>query len=63
MGKPESRSLSSRHARFPAPSTYSLTNATPYVVALADRAGRKATATVPGLTERLSAHDGKFLAT
>lgn len=46
----------------PRTSTYALTNATlPYVVALADKGWEEATATVPGLAEGLSTHDGKLL--
>ena len=48
----------------PHTSTYALTNATlPYVVALADKGWTDATATVPGLAEGLSTHDGKLLST
>ncbi|MFD9665315.1 alanine dehydrogenase [Rhodococcus sp. NPDC059968] len=48
----------------PRTSTYALTNATlPYVVALADRGWKEATATVPGLAEGLSTHDGQLLST
>ncbi|MFC9841288.1 alanine dehydrogenase [Rhodococcus sp. NPDC127530] len=44
----------------PRTSTYALTNATlPYVVALADKGWKEATATVPGLAEGLSTHDGQ----
>ena len=46
----------------PRTSTYALTNATlPYVVALADKGWKDATATVPGLAEGLSTHDGQLL--
>ncbi|EME22660.1 alanine dehydrogenase [Rhodococcus triatomae] len=46
----------------PRTSTYALTNATlPYVVALADQGREEAIATVPGLAEGLSTHDGKLL--
>ncbi|MDI9940320.1 alanine dehydrogenase, partial [Rhodococcus sp. IEGM 1351] len=39
-----------------------LTNATlPYVAALADKGWKEATATVPGLAEGLSTHDGQLL--
>ncbi|MFD6062511.1 alanine dehydrogenase [Rhodococcus wratislaviensis] len=48
----------------PRTSTYALTNATlPYVVALADKGWKEATATVPGLAEGLSTHDGQLLST
>ncbi|REE74008.1 alanine dehydrogenase [Rhodococcus wratislaviensis] len=48
----------------PRTSTYALTNATlPYVVALADKGWQEATATVPGLAEGLSTHDGQLLST
>jgi alanine dehydrogenase len=46
----------------PRTSTYALTNATlPYVVALADKGWKEATATVPGLAAGLSTHDGQLL--
>ncbi|EHI43146.1 LOW QUALITY PROTEIN: alanine dehydrogenase, partial [Rhodococcus opacus PD630] len=46
----------------PRTSTYALTNATlPYVVALADNGWKDAIATVPGLAEGLSTHDGQLL--
>jgi alanine dehydrogenase len=48
----------------PRTSTYALTNATlPYVVALADKGWKEATATVPGLAAGLSTHDGQLLST
>jgi alanine dehydrogenase len=48
----------------PRTSTYALTNATlPYVVAVADKGWKEATATVPGLADGLSTHDGKLLST
>ncbi|WAM17795.1 alanine dehydrogenase [Rhodococcus sp. JS3073] len=48
----------------PRTSTYALTNATlPYVVALADKGWQEAAATVPGLAEGLSTHDGQLLST
>ncbi|MFD9670148.1 alanine dehydrogenase [Rhodococcus sp. NPDC059968] len=46
----------------PRTSTYALTNATlPYVVALAEQGWEQATATVPGLVNVLSTHQGKLL--
>lgn len=46
----------------PRTSTYALTNATlPYAVALADRGWNEAVATLPGLAEGLSTHEGKLL--
>lgn len=48
----------------PRTSTYALTNATlPYVVTLADKGWQESTATVRGLAEGLSTHDGKLLST
>ncbi|MFE3262543.1 alanine dehydrogenase [Nocardia sp. NPDC059091] len=46
----------------PRTSTYALTNATlPYIVALADQGWEQARATVPGLAQGLSTHDGQLL--